>query len=260
MSSQMMSIPTSAPRPGMRAWLKLCVCEAKMTARDTAGLLVPLMLPILILITSASGASQQVIADGRTALDLFVLPLVFVMIASIIGVTNMPSMLAYYRRSGILRRLATTPLSPFMVLAAQVVVSFLQALLGIALSLGVAMGFFGASLPARPLASLGALVLVMFAMYGVGMIIASLAPTPNAAVALGFVGFLGLGALGGMFGGREALPDALATVGEFLPFGAGVEVLAATWAGAPVDGSHLIALLASVVVGTVVSAFFFRWE
>lgn len=55
-----------------------------------------------------------------------------------------------------------------------------------------------------------------------------------------------LGALGGMFGGRDSLPDAVPTAGGRLPFGVAVE---------PV---HLIGLVATTVVVTT-AALFFRW-
>ena len=92
--------------------LILIACEARMVARDTAGLIVPLGLPLLILFTSAFTAGDEVIANGMTALDLFVLPLVMVVVIASIGIINMPSFLAYYRRSGILRRVAVAPRSP----------------------------------------------------------------------------------------------------------------------------------------------------
>ncbi|RGE16734.1 ABC transporter permease [Leucobacter sp. wl10] len=231
-----------------------------MTARDTAGLVIPLGLPLIIMLMSAASTSTEIVANGRSVLDLYVLPVVFVMVATLIGVLNMPSFLAYYRRSGILRRLATTPLSPLMVLAAQVTVSLVQAALGIALAYGVAAVFFGTQLPVHPWAALGVLLLTMLAMYGVGMVVASLAPTPNSAVAIGLIGFLGLGALGGMFGGRDALPDWLATIGEALPFGAGAQALTSAWAGAAVDPAHLMSLAVSAAVGAGVGALFFRWE
>lgn len=247
-------------RPGLRAWIRLCVCEAKMTARDTAGLVVPFALPILILVMSASGASSAIVFAGRTALDLVVLPLVCVMISTMIGVLNMPSFLASYRRSGVLKRLATTPLSPFMVLAAQVVVSFVQAALGIGIAYVVAVTVFGANPPHRIAAAVGVLLATMLAMYAIGMVVAAVAPTPNSAVAIGLVGFLGLGALGGMFGPRDALPDWVARIGDALPFGAGVDALGAAWAGQPIDAANLLSLTVTIVVGAAVSALFFRWE
>ncbi|MDR5700152.1 ABC transporter permease [Agromyces aerolatus] len=255
-----MSAVIEARRPGMRSMLIMIVCEAKMTARDTAGLVVPLGLPLLILIMSAQGAGEQVIVNGRTALDLFVVPLVLVMVIATIGIINMPSFLAYYRRSGILRRLAVTPASPAMVLVAQVVVSVIQAVLGIALALTVAGLFFGANPPVDLGVAIGVGVLAITAMYSVGMIVAAIAPTPNSAVAIGLIAFFALGALGGMFGGQDSLPEPLAVLGGWLPFGAAVDALSAAWAGVQVELASVLSLGVSVVVGAVVAGLLFRWE
>lgn len=246
-------------RPGLRSWLVLTVCEAKMVVRDTAGLVVPVVLPLLILVMSAGPAADQPVTGGYTALDVYVLPLVLTIVLGTIGVVNMPSFLAYYRRTGILRRLSATPASPAMVLVAQVVVSAAQALIGLAGALAVAFGAFGAHRPAHLGTAVAVYLLAMGAMYAVGMVVAALAPTPNAAVAIGLVAFFVLGALGGMFGGVSTLPDPLVTVGEWLPFGATVAALGAAWAGAPVDPAHLLALGATVVLGSGISATFFRW-
>lgn len=240
--------------------LTLVGCEAKMVARDTAGLIVPLGLPLLILLTSAFAAGDEVIVNGMTALDLYVLPLVVTMVIAMIGIINMPSFLAYYRRSGILRRLAVTPASPSMVLAAQVVVSVIQAIFGIGLALAVAVLAFGAKLPLNLGAAIGVIALVMAAMYAIGMLVAAVAPTPNSAVAIGLVLFFALGALGGMLGGRDMLPDPVAQLGAALPFGAAVDALAAAWADMTVDAAQLLSLGITVVVGVVVAALLFRWE
>ncbi|PRX96041.1 ABC transporter permease [Allonocardiopsis opalescens] len=255
-----MSTAIETRRPGARAWLTLIQCEAKMVARDTAGLIVPIGLPLLILVTSATAAGDQVVAGGRTALDLFVLPLVLTMVIATIGIINMPSFLAYYRRSGILRRLSVTPASPVMVLVAQVVVSVLQAALGIAAALAVAGLLFGANPPAALGRALGVFALAMAAMYALGMMVAAVAPTPNSAVAIGLVLFFALGAVGGMFGGRQALPEPVAEFGGWLPFGAAVDALSAAWAGAAVEPAQLLSLGATVVVGAAVAGLLFRWE
>lgn len=245
--------------PGPRSWARLVGCEAKMVLRDTAGIVVPLLLPLLILVTSASPAAAVVVHNGRTALDIFVLPLVFIMVTAMIGMINMPSFLAYYRRSGILRRLSATPASPAMVLAAQGIVSVLQALLGISVALCTAVFVFGASLPASPGTALAVFALAVVALYSVGMVISSVAPTPNSATAIGLAAFLGLGALGGMFGGLSSLPEPVAAAGSVLPFGAAVEALSAAWAGTAVDPSHILSLILTAVLGAGLSTLLFRW-
>ncbi|MEV0614182.1 ABC transporter permease [Nonomuraea sp. NPDC050404] len=250
----------AAHRPGPRAWGVMLISELKMTTRDTAGLIVPFGLPLLILVMNAAAAAEQQIAHGRTALDVYVLPLVFTMVVATTGVINMPSFLAYYRRSGILRRLGVTPASPAMVLFAQVAVSVAQTFVGIAIAWTVAMLAFDAKPPVSIGAAIGVFALATAAMYAAGLIVAALAPTPNSAVAIGLALYFAIGALGGMFGGRDSLPGVLATIGEWLPFGAAVASISAAWIGAPVAAAHLIALAAGVVLGGVVGAAFFRWE
>ncbi|QTX05390.1 ABC transporter permease [Agromyces archimandritae] len=259
----MTAAPASAPariaRPGPRSWLVLMACEAKMVARDTAGLIVPLGMPLLILVMSAQSAASEPVG-GLTALEVFVLPLVFTVVIASIGVINMPSFLAYYRRSGILRRLAVTPASPAMVLVAQAVVSLAQALVGISVAFAVAVFAFGARPPLDPVGAAMAVALGIAAMYAVGMLVAALAPTPNSAVAIGLVAFFALGALGGLFGGMTTLPEPLAAVGEVLPFGASVQALSAAWAGWPIEPASLIALSAATLVCGGAAAAAFRWE
>src|SRR5690606_10877985 len=132
---------------------------------DTAGIVVPVALPLLILVMNAAGANDEVITRGRTALDIHVLPLILAMVVAMVGIINMPSFLAYYRRTGILRRLSTTPASPAMVLGAQAVVSVIQVTTGLAMALAVAVLGFGANLPVNLGVALGVLVLSMLAMY-----------------------------------------------------------------------------------------------
>ncbi|WP_265522101.1 ABC transporter permease [Oerskovia flava] len=250
-------------RPGPHAWAALVAAESRMVVRDTAGLVVPLGLPLLILVMYGIGqAEDETIAGtgGRTVFDLYVLPLVLTIVIATIGVVNMPSFLSSYRRSGVLRRLSVTPASPAMVLVAQVVVSALQTVVGITLALVVATTAFGAHLPARPWQALGVLVLAAAAMYAVGMVVAAVAPTPNSSLAIGLVLFFAFGATGGMFGGTQNLPAAVQTVGEALPFGAAVQAVGAAWVGRPVEVSHVVALVAAVVVGGLISARNFRWD
>ncbi|MFC7876978.1 ABC transporter permease [Isoptericola sp. NPDC057391] len=255
--------PPRPVRPGAGAWLALTVAEARMVARDTAGLVIPLGMPLLILVMNglAPGLDQVVPGTGgRTALDVYVLPLTLTMVVATVGVINMPSFLAYYRRTGVLKRLGVTPASPAMVLGAQAFVGVAQILLGIALALGVAFAWLGASPPAGPWVGAAVLALTIAAMYAVGMLVAAVAPTPGSSVAIGLVAFFALGALGGMFGSRENLPDALATLGGWLPFGAAVDALGAAWAGVAVPGSALVGLAVSTVVAGAAAAAWFRWE
>ncbi len=234
--------------------------EAKMVIRDTAGLVIPVALPLLIMVMNASAASSEEIVDGRTALDIFVLPIVFAIVIATIGIINMPSFLTIYRKTGILRRLAVTPVSPMTVLGAQVIVSLLQALLGLTIAFTVAALAFDARLPIDLLPAIGIVIVSIAAMYALGMVVAALAPTPNAAIAIGLILFFAIGAIGGMFGGSDTLPDAVARFGSILPFGATVDGLSAAWAGETVPWRSWVSLGSTAVLGAVIAAATFRWD
>ncbi|WP_433871972.1 ABC transporter permease [Saccharopolyspora sp. CA-218241] len=256
-----MAEPVEAVRPGPRAWGLLIATEAKLVLRDTAGIVVPLGLPVLLMVMNGLGSDGAGIPElgGLPAFDAVVVPMTMAMVLAMTGVVNMPSFLATYRRTGVLRRLSVTPAHPWMVLAAQVVVGVAQSLIGIGLALVVARLGFGLAAPRSPLGAVAAFALVVVAMYALGMLVAAVSPTPNSAVAIGLVAFFAIFATGGGFGGRQHLPEWLAAVGAHLPFGAGMDVLTACWTGVVPDAGQLIALAVSAALSGIAAAALFRW-
>lgn len=255
-----------AIRPGPDAWLRMILTEGRLVARDTAGLIIPIGLPLLIMVMASLGLSDGTRAEptaafrGRTALEGYVVPMTLSMVVAVIGMVNMPSFLATYRRHGILRRLATTPASPVMVLIAQVVVSMVQTIVGVGLAVLVAGFAFDLRAPANLVLTFSAIVLTALAMYGVGVLVAAVSPTANSSVAIGLVVFFVTMALGGGFGGRAGLPETAADIGRHLPFGAGLDVISAAWVGAPLEVGQLIALAVTAALGTLVGVRLFRWQ
>lgn len=253
-------------RPGLDAWWRLTLTEGRLVARDTAGLVIPLGMPVLILVMAGLGLTDEDRAasapafNGMSALEGYIVPMTLAMVVAIIGLVNMPSFLATYRRYGILRRLSATPANPLMVLVAQVLVSLAQTVVGVGLAVGTAVVAFDLEAPAGLLATGGAILLTALAMYGIGMVVAAISPTPNSSVAIGLVAFFATMALGGGFGNRDALPERLAEVGGYLPFGAGLDVIGAAWVGESADGAQLLALAAAAAIGVLVGVRLFRWE
>ncbi|OLT27256.1 ABC transporter [Actinomadura sp. CNU-125] len=243
-----------------RAYALLTWTEAKLVARDTAGLIVPLALPSLIMVMNGLGSSEPTPAfKGLTTFDAYVLPLTLTMITALIGIVNMPSFLAAYRKTGILRRLSVTPANPLAVLAAQAAVALAHTLLGVTLALLVARFAFNAAPPRAPLAAIAVFALATAAVFAVGLLVAALAPTPNAAVAIGLLLFFATMATGGGFGPAENLPNWLAAIGTHLPYGASLEALSATWTGESPPTGALIALAATTVIAGAAATKTFRW-
>ncbi|GAB7039648.1 MULTISPECIES: ABC transporter permease [Catenuloplanes] len=237
----------------MRAWRLLIVAELTSVARDTAGLMIPIALPMLILV----GNALHVPAD---ALARYVLPIVFATVIGTVGIVNMPSFLAVYRTTGVLRRLAVTPVHPSAVLGAQLAAGALQVLAGVLLAALVAVAGFGAAAPAAPLLTVAVLLLVTAAMFATGLVVAAVAPSANSAVAIGLALFFGIGTVGGMFGPVTRLPEPVARAGEALPFGAAVRVLGDAWAGAGPHPAGLLSLAVCTVVCGLLAVRLFRWS
>ena len=258
------TVPAAA-RPRADAWGYLILSEGRLVARDTAGMIIPVVLPLLIMVMSSLGLADNEEArglpefGGLSPLEAIVIPITVAMIIAIVGIVNMPSFLATHRKTGVLRRLSTTPANPAMVLIAQVVVSFVQTAIGTGLALGVAAVGFGLQPPRHLAVAVGVVLLTALAMYAVGMLIGAVAPTTNAAIAIGLLVFFALLALGGGFGGAAQLPDALETLGGWLPYGAGAESLGAAWIGEPVRALHLAVLAATTVVCGGLAVLGFRW-
>ncbi|WP_256837784.1 ABC transporter permease [Ornithinimicrobium faecis] len=241
-------------------WAQLLLAEARMTIRDTSGLILPIGMPLLIMVMNGLGdSSDQVLPSGSTVMNEILMPLTITMVVALVGVVNMPSFLASYRKYGVLKRLAVTPARPVTILVAQGVVSLAQVLIGVAVMMGVGMAALGVTLPVSLGWALVAGGLLVAAMYAVGLLIAATAPTVNAGLALGLGAFFLMLALGGGFGPVENLPDVLRQAGELLPYGAGNAALSAAWIGEAPALADLGVLGAWTVVAGGLAGRFFRW-
>lgn len=241
-------------------WAQLILTEARMTTRDTSGLILPIGMPLLIMVMNGLGDSaQQVLPSGSTVMNQILMPLTVTMVVALVGVVNMPSFVASYRKYGVLKQLAVTPARPMAILLAQVAVSLAQILVGVVLMLAVGMTSFGVALPRSVGWALVAGVLLVAAMYAVGLLIAATAPTVNAGLALGLGAFFVMLALGGGFGPTENLPDVLEQAGALLPYGAGNHALSAAWTGEAPRLQDVGVLGAWTLVAGGLAGRFFRW-
>ena len=260
----MTTMAIQARRPGPGAWMRMMQAESRMVTRTPVGMLLPVGLPLLLLVMngiSRPGTSAEIPGHpGLTVLDVHVLPVVLTLVVGMIAVMNFPSFLATYRKTGVLRRLAVTPASPAMVLVSQVVVSFVQVIIGLAAAFAVGAVLFGVHAPTDVLMGVLVLLACAVAMYAVGMIVASISPSPNAASAIGLVAFFGMAALGGMFGPAENLPEPLAEIGSWLPFGAAVEAAQSAWLGDSIAWENWASLGITTALGIAIAAALFRWE
>lgn len=248
---------------GTRAWRAMIATEGKLVWRDPAGVFLPMGLPLLMIAMHAfQPEGRDVIpgTGGLTAIDVIAMPTGLVLILAILGLVNVPSFLATYRQQGVLRRLSVTPAHPSMVLAAQVIVNLILGVIGITIGFVVAASTFGVGVPNALIWAVVCAVLAAASLYGVGLVIAAIAPSSNSGMAIGLVVFLLTMAVGGGMLPAENLPPALVTVGDYTPFGAAVQSLRAAWLGDPPATLHLTVMAVTAVVSGLLATRLFRWQ
>jgi ABC-2 type transport system permease protein len=172
----------------------------------------------------------------------------------------MPAALAGYRERRILRRLATTPIGPARVLAAQLAVNLALILAATAGIVTVGRLAFHVALPGNGPAFLIALGFTAAAMLALGLLVAALAPNGRAAGAIGAVLFFPMMFFAGLWIPRAIMPHVLQQISDFTPLGAAVQALQDSTAGHWPATSALAMLAAYAIIFAAAAAKFFRWQ
>ena len=189
-------------------------------------------------------------------------PTLVSMLITISAVLSLVTIISIYREGGILKRLRATPLRPWTILTAHVLVKLLLTALTMAAMVLAGRRYFAIG-PAVPVASFtAALLIATLSILSMGFIIASVVPTARFAQPIGAIIFYPMVGLSGLFVPIETLPPALKMIAEALPLTYAARLLQGIWVGDPWS-AHLgdVAALAVVfVVCVAVSARVFRWE
>jgi len=259
----MSSLSLSLPRPARRAAFgQIVLNEARLTRRQPAGLIGGIVLPmVLLVIFDAMPSFRQPTADlgGLTPLDVYV-PILIVLSLGLLTLFGLPMPLTTYRELGVLRRLSTTPVPPWWLLAAQGVVQLCVALTGIVILLVMSITFYGVLVPKSPGALMLSIALTAAALFPMGLLIASVAKTANGASVIGRLVLFPMIFFAGLWWPRELMPGVLQAVGNFTPLGAAVEAMQDSMQGQFPPAAPLLVLAAYAVVFGFLAKRFFRWE
>jgi ABC-2 type transport system permease protein len=244
----------------MHALGKLVQIEAKLFLRDPMTFVVGLLLPTVVLLGLGAVPMLREPAEdmgGVRFIDYFA-PSVIVMAVGVIGLTNLPTVLAAYREKGVLRRMHATPVHPVKLLLAQLIVNLAGSLLSAALVITAGNLVYDVPLPEHAWGFAIAFVLGITAVFALGMLVAALAPTAQAATTLATVLFMTAMFFGGVYLPRFMLPDALARVGDYVP--PGVQSLLDAWTGTAPAVIPLVVMAATAIAAGALAARIFKWE
>ncbi|HOU14516.1 MAG TPA: ABC transporter permease [Anaerolineae bacterium] len=163
-----------------------------------------------------SGNEPTPMYGGQRTLDVAIPSLTAVIIA-MAGLMSNTMTMATYREKGILRRLQTTPVSPLIVLAAQVIVIFTMNGLGMPLLVVAGKLVFDVNFTGNVFSLLGGFVLCSMSFFGIGFILAGIMPTVRTTWVASMVLVYPMLLLSGAFFSVEVLPAAVQKVSKFIP-------------------------------------------
>ncbi|MFF3866370.1 ABC transporter permease [Micromonospora sp. NPDC001898] len=245
----------------MNALTKLIAVEMKLFVREPVSLFFVFVLPIgLMLVFGLPQRGSSTQGTGQHGELTFLPALALALTIGMLALFTLPMALGVYRERRVLRRLATTPVHPGMLLVAQVVVNLVMGVAGaVVTAIGVRF-LLDQSSPANMPGFVLAFLLGVACLFAIGLLIAALAPSARAAQSIGPALFFPLLFLAGAWLPRDQMPTVLARIADYSPLGATVDTLAASWAGDSPALSQLLVLAATAVLGSVLATRFFRWE
>jgi ABC-2 type transport system permease protein len=262
MSSATITRPPAA-RPPSSALRQLTRSELRLFLRERVGLIWGVGFPVVLLIIFGAipGFRSPVSPDlpGVSILDAYV-PILFAFVLAMLALNVVPPVLAGYREKGILRRLATTPVGPGRVLAAQLIINIAMCLVTLAVLLAVARLAYHVPLPRQAGGFVLALALFIVALFGLGMLIAAVATTGRMANAAGAILFFPLMFFSGLWLPIASMPRVLQHISHATPMGAGVQALTDAWHGTFPHPIQLLTLAAYAIALPLLAARLFRWE
>lgn len=246
----------------MNTLIKLTYVDLKLYLRNTVAIFFTLVFPLLMLVLFGGiyGNQPTALFGGFGSADITVPGYIATMIIGATAFMSLPMDLATQRQLGVLRRMRATPLHPGMVLASKLISNLIISLAGMALLVSAGRLIFHTYLPENWPSVLLGILLISVSLYALGLAMASLVRSANAARAISFAVFFPMMFLSGGTLPGQFLPDAMRLVGKALPLTYSVNLLHDLWFGLGWDLTAVGVLIGFMAAGIVLSVRFFKWE
>lgn len=245
----------------MSATSALLKSEARLLARNPGVVIWTAILPVTASIVLAAIPAIRRPDDSLGGLSFFQVyqPILVLFAITLLAVQALPDVLTRYREMEVLKRLRTTPVSPALLLFAQLALTMIVSA-GCMLLMVIVPVLAGASWPANTAGFLLAYLLAAWALLGAGMVIASLFRNAKVAAGFGSVLFFVLMFFAGLWLQRPLMPAWLRHISDFTPSGAAAQALTDAAVGHWPQLLHLGVLAAWGAVMSVVAIRRFSWE
>lgn len=258
--STMAASSMHAPRD--RALRKLVVLEFKLAWREPVGILLGVVVPVVFLVIFglAPDLRKPLGPAIPTTYMTESVPLLIGLTLCLIALITLPIPIVMQRQWSFLRRLSTTPVAPRWLLAAEVMVSLVLAIVAMVLIVVGGHVFFGVEAPSDLPGFILSALLATAALFALGMIIAALAPDPRIAGPAGALLLYPLMFFAGLWTPREMMSDLMRNISDFTPLGAGVQAMLKSMQGDVPSLQSLLVLAGYTIVMALIATKVFRWE
>lgn len=248
----------------LRGLWKLTWLEIKIFVREPLGVIGTVGIPLLIFVAFGRllGPQARQVPPGVPRVVSVDLPILASTLITASTVLSLTAIIAIYREGGILRRLRATPLRPYTILTAHVLVKLLFTAVTLAVML-LAGRRYDAVNPGVPLVSfMLALLFSTACVLSVGFLLASIVPTARFAQPLGALILYPMLGMSGLFVPIASLPPLLQAVARALPLTYSVSLLRGIWHGEGWSAhvGDVMVLSGMFLAFTAVSTRVFRWE
>ena len=253
------SAESKETKPGEH-FSELLKVQGKLALREPSAPL-GIAVPVGLLVVFALIGSYEPGNAGNTSytvLDLYI-PIVMVIGFVLIGL-GLPSTLVRDREIGWLRRVSTTPVHPSRLLAAQLIINLIFALITVVVVIFGGEVVFGAALDVNFPLFILSIVLSIAVIFSLGLVLVAIAPSQAAATALGGGFVFGLMFLSGLWTPPELVGGPLATIIYYSPSGAAVRALLDSAFNQVPPYTTLVTLVVYAIIFAFIAIRYFRWE
>ncbi len=254
---------TAARRPPPRTLRKLVVSEGKLAWREPVGLILGVGVPVMLLVIFGLSSSFQkrIVSTSPITYRTAYVPILIALVLTLIALISLPIPIVIQRERAFLRRLSTTPVAPLWLLAAQVAVNLVLALVAMVLIVAGSALFFGVHAPSQIPGFIIAALLATACLFAIGLLIAAVAPSERAAGVIGSALLFPLMFFAGLWQPSQTVtPSVMHDISNLTALGAAVHaMLRSTYGAFPTLGS-LAVMAAWAVICAIAAVKLFRWE
>ena len=248
-------------RKSSNPFWELVKVQGKLALREPTGIIFGLAFPafLLIIFGIIPAFGKNVSGTNLTVFEVYI-PILMITGLIFIGLFSLPISFVRDREIGWLRRISTTPVSPAKLLAAQVTINLVLAVISFTILLAGSDLIFGLKAAFEIPGFVLSIALATITMFSLGLVVAAIAPSQGVAAGMGQGLLYPLLFFAGIYVPIQVLPRSIQTIASFTPVGAAVKALDSSMTGTFPSTIPLLVMTAYTVLFGFIAIRYFKWE